>query len=167
MSASSRRVALTTPSERPGERARALWRTNAVLLWLLIGGLLAAFAYYVHWALPLQVLAGALAVVAALDILVAPHVRYRVHRYQVGEQTVISRSGWWFVQHRIAPISRIQTVDVHQGLTARYFGLSTVVVSTASSAGALRIVALETNAAEELAADLLHRTGRDGAVDGR
>jgi membrane protein YdbS with pleckstrin-like domain len=159
-------LAIVTPSERPGPGARSLWRINAAILWALVAALLSAFAYYVHWSLPLTVLAIGIAVVALLDLTAAPEIRFRVHRYEIGEQSVISRSGWLVVQHRITPISRIQTVDVQRGPTARLLGLSTLVVSTASSAGAIRIVALDADVAATVADDLLRRSDAAQGVDG-
>lgn len=162
----TRAVALVSPTERPGDRARSLWRTNAILLWTVVAAVLAAFAYYVDWSPPVQVLAIVLGVFAVLDVTIAPEIRFRVHRYQVGELSVINRSGWLITQHRIAPLSRVQTVDVQRGPTAHLFGLATLAISTASSAGAIRIVALEADVAARLAEDLVRRADLDDTADG-
>ena len=58
-------------------------------------------------------------------------------------QAVYTRSGWLVQERRIAPISRVQTVDTYRGPLDRLFGLANVTVTTASSAGAVRIVALD------------------------
>jgi membrane protein YdbS with pleckstrin-like domain len=87
-------------------------------------------------------------------VVVAPVWRYRVHRWEVGAQAVYTRSGWLVQERRIAPISRVQTVDTHRGPLARLFGLADVTVTTASSAGAVRIVALDSEVADRIAAQL-------------
>ncbi len=76
-------------------------------------------------------------------VVVVPLWRYRVHRWEIGPQAVYTRSGWLVQERRIAPISRVQTVDTYRGPLDRLFGLANVTVTTASSAGAVRIVALD------------------------
>jgi uncharacterized membrane protein YdbT with pleckstrin-like domain len=64
------------------------------------------------------------------------------------------RSGWLVQERRIAPISRVQTVDTYRGPLDRLFGLANVTVTTASSAGAVRIVALDSDVADRVVAAL-------------
>ena len=52
------------------------------------------------------------------------------------------------------PVSRVQTVDTYRGPLDRLFGLANVTVTTESSAGAVRIVALDSAVADQLAAQL-------------
>ncbi|MBQ6640002.1 MAG: PH domain-containing protein, partial [Saccharopolyspora sp.] len=59
---------------------------------------------------------------------------------------------------RIAPMSRIQTVDTARGPVQRLFGLSSVTVTTASAAGPLRIDALDQHVAAELVTRLTAKT---------
>lgn len=54
-----------------------------------------------------------------------------------------TRAGWVRQQWRVAPMTRIQTVDTVRGPLQQLFGLSTVVVTTASAAGPLRIEGLD------------------------
>jgi membrane protein YdbS with pleckstrin-like domain len=85
---------------------------------------------------------------------VAPMWRYRVHRWEIDAKAVYTRTGWLMQERRIAPISRVQTVDTHRGPLDRIFGLANVTVTTASSAGAVRIVALDTDVADRVVAQL-------------
>jgi membrane protein YdbS with pleckstrin-like domain len=48
----------------------------------------------------------------------------------------------------------VQTVDTQRGPLDRLFGLANVTVTTASSAGAVRIIALDSAVADQLAAQL-------------
>jgi len=88
------------------------------------------------------VAATAFATCAAVAVVV-PLWRYAVHRWEVSETAVYTQRGWWARERRIAPMSRVQTVDFAQGPLARAFGLATVTVTTASAAGALRIDGLD------------------------
>ena len=101
-----------------------------------------------------------LAVAAATVVLMVLHVgvvpvwRYRVHRWEISPQAVFTRTGWLVQQRRIAPISRVQTVDTYRGPLDRLFRLANVTVTTASSAGAVHIVALDNDVADRVVAQL-------------
>ena len=102
-------------------------------------------------------------------VVVVPLWRYRVHRWEIGPQAVYTRSGWLVQERRIAPISRVQTVDTYRGPLDRLFGLANVTVTTASSAGAVRIVALDSDVADRIVAQLtdiaaIGDAGRDVTV---
>ena len=66
-----------------------------------------------------------------------------------GPQAVYTRTGWLVQERRIAPISRVQTVDTYRGPLDQLFGLANVTVTTASSAGAVHIVALDVDVADQ------------------
>lgn len=89
-----------------------------------------------------------------VSVVLVPLWRYRVHRWDVDPTAVYTRSGWLVQERRIAPISGIQTVDTYRGPLDRVFGLANVTVTTASSAGAVRIVALDSEVADRLVAQL-------------
>jgi hypothetical protein len=94
------------------------------------------------------------AVVALTYLIVMPQWRYRVHRWETTPQAVYTQAGWFNQERRIAPISRIQTVDTHRGPFEQLFGLANVTVTTASAAGPLRIHGLELGVARDLADEL-------------
>ena len=83
------------------------------------------------------------ALALAAYVVVVPQWRYLVHRWEVTDTAVYTQTGWWARERRIAPMSRIQTVDHVEGAIARLFGLATVTVTTASAAGALEIAGLD------------------------
>jgi membrane protein YdbS with pleckstrin-like domain len=103
------------------------------------------------------------AVVVLTWSVVVPRWRYLVHRWEATDSAVYTQTGWWARERRIAPMSRIQTVDLAEGAVARLFGLATVTVTTASAAGALEIAGLDVAVARALVADL---TVRADAVEG-
>jgi uncharacterized protein len=147
--------ALGDPAHRPSRRAPLVWALGAALPWLAV-----LIAQAVWWLLRpgagwLHLLVAALSVVAAvLFVGVVPMWRYRVHRWDLDSRAVYTRTGWLVQERRIAPISRVQTVDTHQGPLDRLFGLANVTVTTASSAGAVRIVALDRAVADHVVARL-------------
>ena len=79
------------------------------------------------------------------------------------ESAVYTQTGWWARERRIAPMSRIQTVDHAEGALERLFRLATVTVTTASAAGALRIAGLDRDVARRLVDEL---TLKADAVEG-
>ena len=104
-----------------------------------------------------------LGVALTAEAAVVPRWRYLVHRWEVTDTAVYTQTGWWTRERRIAPMSRIQTVDHVEGAVARLFGLATVTVTTASAAGALAIVGLDKDVARRLVDEL---TIKADAVEG-
>ena len=145
---------LREPSQRVSPRARLMWGVGAalegvaVVLALLVAGPIADWLPVPWWALV------PVALVAAAYAVVMPQWRYRVHRWEVTGTAVYTQTGRWARERRIAPMSRIQTVDHAEGAIARLFGLATVTVTTASAAGALEIAGLERDRALALVDEL-------------
>jgi membrane protein YdbS with pleckstrin-like domain len=86
-----------------------------------------------------------------------------VHGWEITPDAVYTRSGWIDQEWRIAPVSRIQTVDSERGVLQRLFRLSDLTVTTASSAGALKIHGLDVEVAQRAADEL---TGNAVASEG-
>lgn len=102
-----------------------------------------------------------LAIAMAIGIpymIVMPVWRYRVHRWEITEDAVYTRTGWLWQEWRIAPMSRIQTVDTQRGPLEQAYRLSSVTVTTASAAGPLRIRGLDHEVAADLAEKLTEVT---------
>jgi uncharacterized protein len=148
-------IAFAEPAHRPSRKAPLLWATGAALAWVI-----PVLAQMVWVALAPRPAWAHLVVAAATVVLMLGHIgvvpiwRYRVHRWEISPQAVFTRSGWLVQQRRIAPISRVQTVDTYRGPLDRLFGLANVTATTASSAGAVHIVALDTGVADEVVAQL-------------
>lgn len=147
------------PANRVDPRALRWWTVRAAL-----GVLTVAVAEVV--ALVLAELARPMGTALLLVTLVAgagyvavvPRWRYRVHRWEVDEQAVYTQAGWLWLAWRVAPISRIQTIDTERSPLQRLFRLATVTVTTASSAGAVRIEGLDADVAAALARRLTEVT---------
>ena len=143
---------LREPRERVSPRARTMWAATAAVEGLTIVVALAVAGPITAW-LPLPWwLVGVAALLTVAYVVVVPSWRYAVHRWEVTDTAVYTQTGWWARERRIAPMSRIQTVDHVEGAVSRLFGLSTVTVTTASAAGALEIAGLDRQRALALAA---------------
>jgi uncharacterized protein len=148
-------ITLIDPAHPPSRKAPLVWAIGAAIPWLML-----ALAQVVWFALDRRLVwqhlvAAAVTVLGAMVfVVVVPLWRYRVHRWDIGPQAVYTRTGWLVQERRIAPISRVQTVDTYRGPLDRLFGLANVTVTTASSAGAVRIVALDTDVADRIVAQL-------------
>ena len=146
---------MVDPAHLPSRRAPLRWAVGGVIPWLLLAvGQVVWFEFdkRMPW---LHILIGVATVLGVVvSTAVVPLWRYRVHRWELGPQAVFTRTGWLVQERRIAPISRVQTVDTHRGPIDRLFGLADVTVTTASSAGAVRIVALDSDVADRIAAQL-------------
>lgn len=154
MSTSPETLVLREPAHRVSPKARTMWVVTDLLQVAVVTAVLVVVA--VVWK-PLGSRWWVVAVLVALDLagaLVVPVWRYRVHRWEATDGAVHTQTGWWVRERRIAPMSRVQTVDLAEGAVARLFGLATVTVTTASAAGALRIDGLEREVARRLVADL-------------
>ncbi|MFD1811509.1 PH domain-containing protein [Rhodococcus gannanensis] len=141
---------MADPQWKPSTKAPLLWAVNAALMWLPV------FVAQIVWAVvdgawttwPHVTAFAMSAALALAHVLVVPGWRYRVHRWEVSDTAVYTRTGWFTQERRIAPITRVQTVDTERGPIDRLLGLATVTVTTASSAGAVRIAALDTAVAD-------------------
>jgi membrane protein YdbS with pleckstrin-like domain len=148
-------VTLVDPANPPSRKAPLVWAIGAAIPWLVLAvGQVVWIAVdgRLAWA---HVAAAAVTVVGmAVFVIIVPLWRYRVHRWDISSQAVYTRSGWLVQERRIAPISRVQTVDTYRGPLDRLFGLANVTVTTASSAGAVHIVALDSTVADRVVGQL-------------
>ena len=101
----------------------------------------------------------AVTVIAGIAYGVAvPPLLYRIHRWEVTPDAVYTLSGWLVREWRIAPISRVQTVDTEHGPLQQLLKLASVTVTTASARGPVKIRGLDEGAAAELARLLTETT---------
>lgn len=149
-------VRLRPPRNQLDRRSLAWWRTQIALIAvpaLVVAAVLAAT--FSAW---FFVLAAALAVLGVAVIVLLPVWWYRIHRWEVTDTAVYTRSGYFWQEWRVAPMSRIQTVDTVRGPLQQVFKLATVTVTTASAKGAVRIAGLDAELAASLAEELTETT---------
>lgn len=147
---------LREPHNRIADKAVLYWRLRALLFWLGLlvvetAGLLFAPD---HLTPAIRLVIPVTAVVGVVHTLVMPPWRRRVHRWEIRPESMYVQSGWWVQERRIAPVSRIQTVDQKRGPIEQWLGLASVTVTTASAAGAIVIRGLGSEVAEQIVTDL-------------
>ena len=152
-------VELRDPANLVSPRAIWYWTVRALAVWVVV----LAVEVIVLLANPGQrgpigTVLGVTAVVALLHLIIMPRWRYRVHRWETTPTAVYTRSGWLNQERRIAPLSRIQTVDTERGPLEQLFRLSNVTVTTASAAGPVKINGLAPADADRLVAELTRIT---------
>lgn len=154
----SQTVTLREPARRVSPRAPLVWSAGALVRVLFVGvALFMASVVAELFAMP----PWAWSVYAVLGLgyaVVMPVYRYQVHRWESTDTAVYTQRGWLSRERRIAPMSRVQTVDLEQGPVSRLLGLAQVTVTTASAAGPLRIEGLDREVAERLVEELTRRT---------
>lgn len=149
---------LRDPIHRVSPRTPLIWAASGVVRVAIAVGVLVLVSGPWKWfAMPVWVWI-VLAVVAGAYLVAMPLIRYRVHRWETTETAVYTQTGWLTRERRIAPMARVQTVDVGQGPVARLCGVATLIVTTASAAGPLRIEGLDRVQAARLAEELTRRT---------
>ncbi|GAB3835460.1 PH domain-containing protein [Dactylosporangium cerinum] len=147
---------------RASPRALWYWAARAAVLWVVLLAPQAAWWFIDSDGsrLPHLVVGAAWLVLAAAHLSVMPQWRYRVHRWEATDTAVYTQTGWLSQERRIAPISRVQTVDSERGPIEQLFKLANVTVTTASAAGPLKIEGLAAKDADQLVADLTTRVGQ-------
>ena len=150
---------LRPPRHRVSRRAIAYWTVRAGVGWLVPLGA------QVVWLLsdlsnpsPHVLWLAVTVIVAAVHVVVMPQWRFRVHRWETTPEAVYTQAGWLNQSRRIAPVSRIQTVDTARGPVEQLFGLTNVTVTTASAAGPLKIDGLDHETAQRLVDELTSTT---------
>jgi membrane protein YdbS with pleckstrin-like domain len=148
---------LRPPAHRVHPRAVIWWRLRAAggLLVVVASAVVLVLLVPAGWTIAL--LAGVLAVAAAYVAVVPPWL-YRISRWEITDRAVYTLHGWLVREWRIAPISRVQTVDTQRGPLQQLLGLADVTVTTASARGAVRIRGLAADEAAEVARVLTETT---------
>jgi membrane protein YdbS with pleckstrin-like domain len=146
---------LREPAHQVSPQAVPFWTVSALLGDAAVV-VATAVAYFLVPGVPgwVGLLVLLLAAAAVAHIVLMPRIRYRVHRWEVTDTAVHTREGWIGRESRIAPISRVQTVDSRQGALMRVFGLASITVTTASAAGPITIACLDHSTALDVVARL-------------
>lgn len=152
-------VRLRPPRHRVCRKAIALWALQAAMAVIVALAAVGVGAFWWvaarGWLVPIFM---GLAVLGLCYVLAMPTWRYAVHRWETTEQAVYTAAGWISQEWRVAPMSRIQTVDTARGPLQRLLGLSSVTVTTASAAGPLSIDGLDHRVASEVVQQLTETT---------
>lgn len=152
-------VRLRPPRHRVSRRAIGYWTVRGAVGWVVpLGGQVVWLLSDLSHASPHVLWLAVTVVVAAVHVIVMPQWRFRVHRWETTPEAVYTQAGWLNQSRRIAPVSRIQTVDTARGPVEQLFGLTNVTVTTASAAGPLKIDGLDHETAQRLVDELTSTT---------
>ncbi|MBJ7329319.1 MAG: PH domain-containing protein [Solirubrobacteraceae bacterium] len=147
--------ALRPPRHRVSRHAVSYWTVQVAGVWVIAFPALLMGTTAIDISGPLRamiiVAAGALALASIIGV---PRWRYAVHRWESTPEAVYTQTGWFNVERRIAPVSRIQTVDTERGPLEQLCNLATVTVTTASAKGPLKIAGLDDATADRLVDEL-------------
>ena len=150
---------LRDPRHRVHRKSILWWTLRPAIFWVIVvvGQVLGEVlpAQPPGW---LRITLLASIVLGVLQVVVEPQWRYRVHRWEANQEAVVTRSGWINQEWRVAPLSRIQTVDTKRGPLEQLLGLATVTVTTASAAGPVQIAGLAHGDATRLVDELTATT---------
>ncbi|OXM68710.1 PH domain-containing protein [Amycolatopsis vastitatis] len=152
-------VRLRPPRNALDRRAITWWRAQGALVFgpvtlvLAVLGLLIPPAAF--W---LLVPAAVVALLGVAWCVFLPRWWFGLHRWEVTGTAVYVRSGFLWQEWRVAPLSRVQTVDTLRGPLQQRFGLATVTVTTASARGAVKLRGLDADIAADVAERLTERT---------
>jgi membrane protein YdbS with pleckstrin-like domain len=151
---------LRAPAHQVSRRAIVYWTLRAIATWVVLGAVEFLILFvggspipYGRWAIVTATI-----VIALAYVIVMPQWRYAVHRWETTEHAAYTQTGWFNQERRIAPISRIQTVDSQRGPLEQLLKLANVTVTTASAAGPLKIHGLDGATADRLVEELTSRT---------
>lgn len=152
---SQKPVRLRLPKNTVDKRAKIYWTIQILITLLVMAGVLLVPMVLLPALRPLLVTVLVIVLIIGLvSMLVAPRHKFHFHRWEVTGDAVYASSGWLWREWRVAPLSRIQTVDTEHGPLQQAFGLATVTVTTASAAGPIKIEGLDKVTAAKLAEDL-------------
>ena len=150
---------LRPPKNRFDPRTLPWWRVQIAITTAIVAVPLTVLGLLIPPARPWLLIPAALSLLIGLmSAIIMPTWWHRVHRWEITDTAVYSLTGYFWRTWRIAPMSRIQTVDTTRGPVQRSFGLSTLVVTTASSAGAVTLQGLDHEQAAHLAEQLTELT---------
>lgn len=115
------------PNHPKAMRVEALF----VAVPLLIGALVAEYAT----PFPNFIIAGPVALLLAVLVIVLPHRRYAARGHALSDDRLRVVRGILFHSDTVVPFGRVQHIDVDRGPVERYYGLATLQLYTAGSHG--------------------------------
>ena len=153
---------LREPAHQVDPRAVRYWIVQGLVTGLLTWVVLFAIYWFLpeswgRWLGPVFIL---FMLGSLVDVTLEPLIRFRRTRWEVTGEKVFAQTGWLSREQRIAPLSRVQTVDTHRGPLQRMFRLADVTVTTASAAGPITLTCLDTDVADQVTAELARITGQ-------
>lgn len=134
-------------------RERQFW---ALMVWVAAAAILSGLTAYFEWPDWFYYVAlGWVLLYFIVMILIQPAIYNKVTRYELKDDLLIVRTGFFTVKTRMVPIKRIQGAKLTTGPISRKYKLANVTVNTASTIFMLPPV--ETEEAQMLKGDIIER----------
>ena len=120
---------------------KAVWSIRYIV-WAL---LLSAGAFYLEWqsadasifaVLPFGMLTGLVLAVGLVLAAVVPMVRYRHWAFELRPEELVVQHGVFNRVRTVAPVRRVQHIDVSQNVLESMFGIGKLIIYTAGTRGA-------------------------------
>lgn len=89
-------------------------------------------------------------------VMLAPVIRYNIFRYNINNEVIFIRKGFFFINTLAIPLFRIQNVDIREGFIMRRYQLASINLSTAG--GEAEIQFIDKNEADYLKALIQKQT---------
>jgi len=145
------------PKEGIDPRARKVWMISGILSSIVVMMIALGFYVVAVTAMGVPEWAGWMVIALALlyvpwGIYFSPWLRMRFYRYELRENEMEIQHGIFIIKRHLIPMVRVQYVDTEHGPLMRYFGLTTLYISTAATKFA--IPALPKQRAEELRGEI-------------
>jgi uncharacterized protein len=125
------------PQEQIHPKAVTAWRISGAISTFFYLAMLLTYLFFVFTAdFPMWPAWIGLFVVlmnGMFEMVIVPELRWRKWRYTVAESEIDLMRGVLIIRRTLIPVNRIQHVDTRQGPVMRYFGLSSVTISTAAT----------------------------------
>ncbi|MEX0778665.1 MAG: PH domain-containing protein [Balneolales bacterium] len=140
------------PENRIDPKAITAWRINgglSSLFYWLVPIVYGGTAWDGEWAFwPVYPLAGIAVVYTLLQFTIIPVILWRRWRYQIDENEIDLKHGFFIIRRTLIPVKRVQHVDTSQGPVYRNLKLAKVTIFTAGSTH--EIPALSDETADEV-----------------
>ncbi len=141
------------PANRLDRRAVSIWRLNNLIFALMLLLFTAVAAWLLIRVTGQDRLVIAIAVLLTAIVLAIswfhPEFEWRYWRFEVREDEIDLKYGWFTATRTLVPISRVQHIDTRRGLVERHYHAATLVIHTA--AGTVEIPALPEEQAAAIA----------------
>ena len=157
-------VDTSTPLRSLPTAARTRWRVQGALLGAFLG-MVVALAPKIVLAVLLESAAAALVPLVLVAVGIAAGVlwanrRYARFGYLLTDEVVRVRDGVVLHSDAVAPLYRVQHVDINRGPLQLSFGLATLTIHTAAPAADVRLPDLHADDAERVRDDILAASRR-------
>ena len=142
---------------------RIEWTITAIIILSIVGAVL----YFIKPVSPWHIIIPAFAVLLLAYYFIHQERSFNYLAYAVRDKDIISQKGWIIRSVKICPFNRVQNCTLNTGPLERKYGLASLSLYTAGSAGAdMRINGLSQEEAETLRQFILNKiNSEDAATD--